>query len=244
MEGLMEEKDLSLAVVFKTNLLQPEDLEFLKKHEADFGQRLRTWSLRRSQFVMETSVLRDDEHPTPDSKYWQAIVEQSVQLKEMLKEIFEYQKSKLRKEMVSCDIEELEEKLKADLKDYQRKKTDAEVAIKRIELQELDLASMDLLKDIHERMRELKAWENIIQKLLPELKHGTEDFSACHPEKYSLAYQRKMQMLGMMDKSGQLSTIAHHESFSKHPAVQGKVSSPDGKVIDFHTGDRSPFHGG
>ena len=55
--------DFSISELFKpSNLLKPEDAEFLKKHADKFEQRFATRSLFRSRFEMESSVLNDDVH--------------------------------------------------------------------------------------------------------------------------------------------------------------------------------------
>ncbi|GEM_PF-4783689 len=93
-------------VLGDTNLLSAEDFTFLKDHSDQFEKRFRTRSLFRSKFEMEASVLNEDVHPTPDSKYWQAIGEQNVHITELIS--LSYQSKKMGKDL---ELKEIERKM-------------------------------------------------------------------------------------------------------------------------------------
>jgi len=67
-----------------TQLIKPEDFEFLHEHIEEYEKRFRTRGIFRSKTEMIAGVLNDAEHPTADSKYWQAIGEQNVHLTELI----------------------------------------------------------------------------------------------------------------------------------------------------------------
>lgn len=109
-------------VLGETNLLSAEDFTFLKDHSDKFEKRFRTRSLFRSKFEMEASVLNEDVHPTPDSKYWQAIGEQNVHITELIS--LSYQSKKMSKDLELKEIELDEatlelQKLEAEQKEVQ-----------------------------------------------------------------------------------------------------------------------------
>ena len=59
----------------------------------------------RTKTEMEISVLNDLKFPTPDSKYWQAIREQSVMYSELIKLSFDYKRNVIEIKKLDLAIE-------------------------------------------------------------------------------------------------------------------------------------------
>lgn len=205
----------SINVLKTSDLIKAEDVDFLKAHTGQFEKRYRTRSYFRSKAEMEGGVLRDDEHPTPDSKYWQAIGEQNVHLTELIS--LDYEAKKLATDMDLClaEIEELEfEKERAE-HSFEKKKLDAKIRRKKIEHEQNKFNQMQMEKTAQERMREIRTWEPIIEALLPQLKYGDENFELHHPERYYLRYKRRADNLGLVDPEARENVISHAKSFEK-----------------------------
>ena len=94
-------------VLRNTELIKPEDFEFLHEHIDQYEKRFRTRGLFRSKTEMVAGVLNDFEHPTVDSKYWQAIGEQNVHLTELINLSYESKKMEADNELLIAEIEEL-----------------------------------------------------------------------------------------------------------------------------------------
>ena len=120
-----------LDVLRNAELVSLKDIDFLTDHKENFEKRLRTRSLFRSKFEMEAAVLRDDEHPTPDSKYWQAIGEQIVQLQELITLSYESGKLEADGDLLEAEIEELEDELASGVGGYIDKKLRAQIKKKK-----------------------------------------------------------------------------------------------------------------
>ncbi len=225
-----------LNVLKTTGLINKSDYEFLKEHKENFEKRLKTRSIFRSKFEMEASVLNKDIHPTPDSKYWQAIGEQIVQLQELITLSFENGKHEADRELMEAEIEELEENLldTNDNKKYQEKKILAKIKKKKIEIEQNKFGDILQKKTAKERMREVMEWEEIIQKLEPQLKHGSEDFGLHHPERYLKRYKLRMENLNIVDSEARENVVSHYKNFSEHPDNKELMSrlSMDNKVLE------------
>lgn len=207
----------SINVLNSSNLIKQEDVKFLQDHKEGFEKRFRTRGLFRSKLEMEAGVLNNDEHPTPDSKYWQAIGEQNVHLTELISLNFEAQKLAADTELLSAEIEELEDSLSNEENVHEKKKTEAKLKRKKIEFEQNKFNLMQQEKTAQERMREVKTWEGIIENLIPQLKHGDEDFGVHHAERYFLRYQRRMERLQMMDQATKESVVTNYLAFASHP---------------------------
>ena len=236
----------SLNVLSASSMITSEDIGFLKEHAPQFEKRFRTRSLFRSETEMRAGVLNEDEHPTPDSKYWQAIGEQNVHLTELISLDFEAKKLEADSELLAAEIEELEYDLEnGENTEFEAKKLIAKIKRKKVEYNQNKFNLTQQMKTAQERMREVKTWEPIIEALVPQLEFGTEDFGLHHAKRYHLRYLRRVQRLEAIDPASRENVISHHLSFSKHlnenpalagPQAQGQL--PDSKRQDADYGDK------
>ena len=207
--------------IFKgLNLIKPGDLNYLQENATDFQERFIRRSFFRSEFEMRYGVLSDAEHPTIDSKYWQAIGEQSVHVQELTSLGYNYKKLLADIEYNKAQIEELEYKFNQDFdaeKDFERKKIEARLKKKQVELQEKQFSLVLQQKTARERMKEIRNWTGIIAELKPLCKHGTEDWEAHHPERYIRRYGQRLQNLHLLGDNEKEHVVKHFTSFANAP---------------------------
>lgn len=200
------------------SLVPKKDREYLKEHAPDYQERFVNRSFFRSEFEMRYGVLSDAEHPTVDSKYWQAIGEQAVHVQEYVSLEFEQKKSMVDMELLQAKIDELEYKLTEDFEhDFDRKKIEAKLNKKKIELQEKNYGLILQRKTARERMKEIKNWDIIISELKPQVKHGTDDFEKHHSERYIRRYGQRLQNLNLLGEGDKEHVVKHFSSFSQAP---------------------------
>lgn len=223
-EDMSEEKKLipygksmidGINVLKNTKLIKPEDFEFLLEHAEDLEKRFRTRSLFRSKTEMIAGVLSDYEHPTPDSKYWQAIGEQNVHLTELIGLCYEAQKNAADCELYEAEIEELKRKIESETDEIQIRKLQAKLKKKEIMLAQKEFGLVQAEKVAQERLREIRQWEGIIQELHKQLKYGDEDFELHHPERYYLRYANRMKNFEILEPEAKENVFRHYTSFKK-----------------------------
>ncbi len=213
-------------VLRNTELIKSEDFEFLYDHIDQYEKRFKTRGLFRSKTEMIAGVLNDSEHPTVDSKYWQAIGEQNVHLTELITLSYEAKKLEADNELLEAEIEELVEKienLKNCAKIISAKKSEAKLKKKRIELAQSQFNMTQQRKIAQERLREIKTWEGIIEELEKNLEFGDEDFEKHHAKRYLLRYQQRMENLQLMDPEARESVLTNYKAFVKHNMTDGQV---------------------
>ena len=126
----------------------------------------------RTQTEMMFSVLDDSKHPTPASKYWQCVREQSVFYEQLVQLTLDYRRNNIA-------ILEIEEKLQGDdLNKFERMNLEVEYDSAIWARDGLQIAAKD-------RMRELDLWSQIKTALVegnPEF--DTEDVNTHQAESY------------------------------------------------------------
>lgn len=218
-ESVME---LTVRELNESKLLTIEDVDFLREHTTGFEKRFRTRSLFRSKAEMLGGVLNDNEHPTPDSKYWQAIGEQNVHLTELINLDFETKKLEADMDLLLGEIAELEEQLVNQvISEATAKVIHAKIRRKQVEYDQSKFNATQQKKVAQERMREIKTWEPIIQELEGQLKYGDEDFGLHHAERYYLRYKKRADRLDMIDPEARESVVNNFEGYKK--VLEGKT---------------------
>lgn len=230
-EGEVKTTEIATINILKSSdMITRDDVKFLQDHASNFEHRFRTRALFRSKTEMEAGVLNENEHPTPDSKYWQAIGEQNVHLTELISLDFEAKKHIADGELLLGEIEELEEELRntPNEKTGTQKVLAAKIKKKKIEYEQNKFGSSQQLKTAQERMREVKNWEPIIQNLEPQLKYGKDDFELHHAERYFLRYKRRMEMLDQCPQEARESVISNFQAFADYGQKTG-ILIPSGE---------------
>ena len=173
----MKNTSTKLMVIEKTkDSLIPMMSEELEDKLAGFADELEeTFKKRqiwRTQTEIMFSVLDDSKHPTPASKYWQCVREQSVFYEQLVVLSFNYRRNNIA-------LLELEEQLEGDdLNKYERMSLE-------VEMDSAIWAREGLHIEAKDRMREIDLWSKIKAALVegnPEF--DTEDVNVHQAESY------------------------------------------------------------
>ncbi len=180
---------------------------------------IETAQIFRTRTEMEVSVLQDVKHPTPDSKYWQAVREQKVMYQELVRLSFDYEEKLI-------DLEETRVKMEA-AKDFDLERL--KIAEKRL------IFLLDEMRQVaKDRVRELINWHDIKERLKPILKHGTGDVNRHQLESYSKRFERETAMLS--EKSGMAerrNAIGLHETTQKK--LKGESLFDQARVVSLRS---------
>jgi hypothetical protein len=147
-----------------SGLLTADEISVLTKLEAELTRTFETAQVFRTHTEMLVSVLNDVKHPTPDSKYWQAVREQDVMFNELMMLLFEYRKTKI-------EIATQQRQLSIETNDLKQ-------ALLSNDIERLEYVSASMRRVAHNRMREIGLWSEIKAELEPMLKYGIDDVDA------------------------------------------------------------------
>jgi len=137
-------------IIQGSDILTKEDFDVLAPLALELQEGFKKSQVFRTRTEMEVSVLNDIKHPTPASKYWQAMKEQNVMFSELVMLSYEY-----RKKLVE---------IKKIQRDIPLEKDELEKELKQIELEKEMFLLKNQERTAKDRIRELKAWSEIKER--------------------------------------------------------------------------------
>ena len=166
----------ALEIIKDAAILKDNDWQALAEISGELCQTWETVQVFRTPTEMKISVLKDIQHPTPDSKYWQAVREQNVMFSELTELSYEYRKKMVEIKKLRRDIIMEQDELEKELKQIE------------IEQNEWHLRNMERVA--HDRIREILEWSAIKKELRPRMKYGVNDVNEHQLE----AMQKRFQI--------------------------------------------------
>ena len=132
-------------------ILERKDSRVFQELQKELQDSWRKRQMFRTETEMRLSVLNDGKHPTPASKYWQAVREQSVFFDNLMALSFEYRRNLVR-------LKHKEQKLETEKNSFKRERLEIDIDEKRwiIEQQK---------QEARHRIRELEHWSRIKAEL-------------------------------------------------------------------------------
>jgi len=160
MDKIKEYKKIT-SLFDSVKFLNNDDFSFLLSIQTELEDTFSKAQMFRTRTEMEVSVLNDLKFPTADAKYWQAVREQECMITEVIFLCYDYKKNLI-------EIKQLEEKFD-DLTDNLDKE------LLNIEISKKMFISKIQEKTMRNRIKEIKNWHEIKERLLPQLEYGDED---------------------------------------------------------------------
>tara|TARA_R100001591_G_scaffold118246_1_gene140123 strand:+ start:1880 stop:2557 length:678 start_codon:yes stop_codon:yes gene_type:complete len=135
-----------------SNILSDDEVKDFKAMKTELQDSWVKKQMFRTETEMRISVLNDLKHPTPASKYWQAVREQNVFFEQMVFLSFDFRKNEI-------EIKKLE-------RDIAEEKDDLEKELLLVKLDEKKFARADMLLTAKDRMRELRLWSKLKHEIV------------------------------------------------------------------------------
>ncbi|MDD4081844.1 MAG: hypothetical protein PHD05_00520 [Sphaerochaetaceae bacterium] len=153
--------DQALRIIEGAGVLSKNEETILNNLANDIKQTCETAQIFRTRTEMIVSVLNDIKHPTPDSKYWQAVREQNVMFHELAMLSYEYRKNKI-------EVKKLERKLLTE-------EDDLEKELIQIDIERMNFVLINMERTARDRIREVVEWSKIKAELRPKLQYGEDN---------------------------------------------------------------------
>ena len=171
----------ALEIIKDAAILKNNDWQALAEIKGELRRTWETVQVFRTPTEMKLSVLKDIQHPTPDSKYWQAVREQNVMFGELVELSYAYRKKTVEIKKLRRDIVTEQDELEKELKQIE------------IEQNEWHLRNMERVA--HDRIRETLEWSAIKKELLPHMKHGVNDVNEHQLEAMQKRFQAEQRLV-------------------------------------------------
>ena len=200
-----------ITVIRKSGLLSPDNVDTVKELSDSIEHGFEVRQRFRPRFLMETSVLNDMKHPTPDAKYWQSRVERDVHFRNLVMLSYDYREKQ-------ADMKILEYEIACDMLNP------AQVEKREIQIERMDATLLYMRKEAAERVREIQNWSEIMEALEPELKYDPDDTEAHMPEAFAIRFAREKQMMkmtaGQADTDGAMNILSVGQTVANHESVK------------------------
>ena len=200
----------SLDIIQHNELLKEEDFKVVLEIKDELNHNFQTSQMFRSRVEMEISVLNDAKFPTPDSKYWQSVREQGVHFQELVMLSYEYRKLAQKQKIIQATMEEKEEALRQLRREENKahvenkvlpfetgieiRKLEAEIEMKKIDLEKNNFIALNHSKVAKDRIREVLSWHEIMEKLKPHMLHGADSYEDHQLASYNLRFKNQIEI--------------------------------------------------
>lgn len=176
----------SLSIIESSNILRKEDLSQLSELKDELQDMFLNVQIFRTRTEMEASVLNDLKHPTPDSKYWQAMREQNVMFHELVMLSYEYRKNQIETLILKRNLESEKDELERELI--------------QIDIEKKQFIGINQERTAKDRIREILEWHEIKESLKPFMECDTNDVNSHQLYGYTLRWIN--QLHGLNENTG------------------------------------------
>lgn len=128
-----------------------------------------------TSFQIQNFVLSDREFPTADGKWWQAKLELWVRLQNVINMHYDYRKKVAKIKELSARIEENTDIALESDKPYIANKHKAISERLQVTIEENEFALVMIKKNIYDKMKEMQAFWDVMQRLENDMKFSKVD---------------------------------------------------------------------
>lgn len=141
-------------------ILKPEDAQQILVLKEELADNWNKKQIFRTETEMRVSVLNDAKHPTPASKYWQAVREMGAHFDAMMSLSFDMRRSEVHR----LELEE-------EMKEAEKEGNKLKMMKIQIDLDQNLYGKACMEQVAHDRVREIQTWS----KIKAELNDGSFD---------------------------------------------------------------------
>ena len=174
-------KDMAISVIKESKILPKDELLKIKGLSKELQNTFDTVQMFRTRTEMETSILNDFKHPTPDSKYWQAVREQNTMFNELVFLSYDYRKTCVELEMLKREIEEEKRYFPQQLLTIEKEKKEFVLLMQE--------------RTAIARIKEIIEWSDIKAKLLPNMTASLTDVGEHQLISYTLQWINELSAI-------------------------------------------------
>ena len=176
----MNYTEIAMKKINEVDLLPSKEIKKLKAIQGELQRCYEKKQMWRSEVEAKYSVLNKVIHPTPASRYWQSVREQSGMYKELISLAINFQEEQGKLELLNIEYGEIK---------GTSKKSQAQRKIKDAEIKRIEFAIIDMKLQASDRIREILMWEKIKKELVDNNDFDTENFEKHHLETYKQRWQ-------------------------------------------------------
>ena len=220
--------EITKKIIEQGKLLPEESMSFILDNISELQDNWEKKQRFRTETEMRISILNDIKHPTPASKYWQCIREQSVYYEQLVQLSFDYRKNRIEQERIRIAIKDIEKRVESNSNYIDEHKLDLEEA--QIDLEEKQFTQLNMEQVAKDRFREIQLWS----KIMKELDNGsfdTKDVNTHQLVSYHLRFQQQLKNMGTASPSETANLVGQSATAIRHLIEAGLlVEKPSSEI--------------
>jgi hypothetical protein len=210
-------------------VLKEEDAKVILQLKDELADNWNKKQIFRTETEMRVSVLNDGKHPTPASKYWQAVREMSAHFDAMMNLSFDMQRASVKQIKLERDLQQAIEKMD-DLSQMEL----------QIDIAE-NLYNQACMKQVaQDRIRELKTWS----KIKNELNDGsfdTQNVNTHQADSFGLILQNRVNALGPNSGNAEvINAVGPLQTLKRLKTEEGKLLTFQEAQLQIGQGNSNP----
>jgi hypothetical protein len=202
----------ALDIIGESTILTADDLNVIGELKDELVNNFMHAQVFRTRTEMEVSVLNDMNFPTPDAKFWQCQREQGVHFHELVMLSYEYRKSLV-------EIKKLKRKLESEQDELERE-------LIQIEIEKLTFIARNQEKVGKDRIREVREWHEIKERLKPQMIHSLEDVNEHQLVSYTRRFIYQYLAMGESGSPGERQNLTSQMDMAIQACISKKCIGP------------------
>jgi hypothetical protein len=186
MDDITKYSKLGINKIRATNVLDTKDFKKISLITSELQRTFEVNQIWRTETEMRYSVLNDTSFPTPASKYWQCIREQTVFYQNLIYLACEYEEKQGELELLEIDLDEL--------KQDKSKRVNARRKIKQSQINRIKFTLMEMRLQGHDRVREIELWEKLKEEQKQKADFNINDVNLHQKESYAKRWEEEMKI--------------------------------------------------
>ena len=185
MNDIKKYTKLGITKIRDVSILEKDDMTSISKLTKELQRVFEVRQIWRTETEIRYSVLDDVNYPDSASMYWQCIREQNVFWENLVSLSCNYQKSQGELDLLEIEYDEIK---------GNNKKSNAQRKIKDAEIKQMQIGLMNMRLQGHDRVREIKIWEQIKNELTAKEDFDINDVNKHQIKSYAKRWEQKMNL--------------------------------------------------
>ena len=148
-------------IIERSGFISDDDMAYVQDNIEHLQAVWESRQIYRTDTEMRVSVLNDTKFPTPASKYWQCVREQSGFYSSLVTDSFTHRRAKVKLQRKQQKLDKCEDPLKAELL--------------RIDMEEIQFQLLHTAVQAKDRVREIRLWDTLMQECIEAEEFDTAD---------------------------------------------------------------------
>ena len=218
MNDIKKYTKLGITKIRDVSILEKDDMKSISNLSEELQRVFEVRQIWRTETEIRYSVLDDVNFPTLPAKYFQCLREQNVFWENLVTLSCNYQKLQGELDLLEIEYDEIK---------GNNKKSNAQRKIKDAEIKQMQFGLMNMRLQSHDRVREIKIWEQVKNELTAKEDFDINDVNKHQIKSYAKRWEQKMNLGAKSNNSAMfINSMSSLKTMQRDLEEKSKVQSP------------------